>query len=377
MKSSKLTVLGLAVGVALVATGCSAAGGSATSSPSTAADKSLNIAYINLIDQNPSLKNAAEATQAAGTKVGDKVTLYDNQASPTVATQVAQLVAQAKPDVVLDWIPAPESGPAVYAQFSRANIKCIAIDIAIDPGCPLFNLDEVKLGTDAGKQLAADAKAKGWNGSNTTYIIAQNSRVGDAVNAVVRQGYVSFADNSTGFTKTTKDKITATTTTIGTNALQVDTGDEVDAAFTAIQNVLPSIPASNHIVLFGITDESAIGAINAFKNAGRTDYMVAGNGGDSAGLDLLRSNDNYVLEAGDFVPQWGQYEIAMAHAIDSGIKLPALTVAPSAVITKKNIDTYFDSKDNAIKLPALDPSAKYLVQTGILQKFNNIEGLTK
>jgi ABC-type sugar transport system substrate-binding protein len=397
MKHTRLVALGMTAGVVMLVSACSSSGGSSpagSANPSTgaaapvsteaagsagssapAALKPLNIAYVNLIDQNPSLKAAAEATQKAGATVGDKVTLYDNQADPAKTIQIAQLVAQSKPDVVLDWIPAPQSAAAVYAQFSRAKIPCIAVDIAIS-GCPLFNLDEVSLGTDVGKQLAADAKAKGWNGSNTTYIIAQNARVGDAVNAVVRQAYVSFADNATGFQKTTLKKITATTTTIGSNVLQVDAGDEVDAAFKAIQNVLPSIPKNRNIVLFGITDESVIGAIQAFKAAGRSDYIVGGNGGDAVGLDKLRSDPNYVLEGGDFVPQWGEYEIAMAHALTSGMKLPDWTVAPSAVITKDNVDEYFDAKENAIKLPPLDSSAQYLAQTGVLQKFNNVQGLT-
>ena len=39
------------------------------------------------------------------------------------------------------------------------------------------------------------------------------------------------------------------------------------------------------------------------------------------------------------------------------------------------IDTYYNSSDQIILLPPLADNAQYLKQTGILQKFHNVQGI--
>lgn len=250
----------------------------------------------------------------------------------------------------------------------RVNIKI--------PKCPWFNLDNELLGTQTGQELTNQMKAKGWDGSNTTFVIAQNAKVGDENNALERSGYLAVANALPGFTKTTLDKITAATTTISESVVQVDVGDAVDSAYKAMNNALQTIPANRHVVVYGITDESTLGAARALSAAGRNDILLAGNGGDKAGIEALRSNPNWGVESSSFVPQWGEYLMAMSHALVSGVKLPDKTTTPIAVITKANVDTYYQPTGAEVKtLPPLAPEDQYLVQTGVLQKFKNVGGL--
>ncbi len=44
------------------------------------------------------------------------------------------------------------------------------------------------------------------------------------------------------------------------------------------------------------------------------------------------------------------------------------------MLTKQNVDTYYTA-DNKIKLLPFPPEDQYLVQTGILQKFHNVQGV--
>lgn len=376
MKNRQFMTLGAAAtAMVMLVSACGSGGGSTASKSSDTTSSSLNIAYANITSKNPSLKGVADRIQSAGKVSGDKVSLYDNQSDPAQAVKVARLMVADKPDVILDWSPAPQIGNSLSAIFQRADVPCISVNIQI-PKCPWFNLDNPKLGTKTGKKLATQMKAKGWDGTNTTFVIAQNSKVGAENNSLERSGYLAVADALPGFKKTTLDKITASTTTISKSAVQVDTGDAIDTAYSAMKNALQTIPASRHIVVYGITDESTLGAERALKGAGRTDVLLAGNGGDEAGLKELRSNPAWVAESSSFVPQWGEYLMAMSHAVTSGMTLPGRTLAPMAVITKDNVDKYYKPGGAKVKmLPPLAKEDQYLAKTGVLQKFKNVSGL--
>lgn len=380
----RCALIAAATGLLITAAACSsgssgstsaagAATGAATSS--AASVKHLSLAYANITDANPSLAGVAQLISAAAKTAGDSVTLYNNNSDPSTATSVAQLIANAKPAVALDWSPAPQIGTSLSEIFTRASVKCIAVDIQIG-SCPWFYPENTTLGTQTGQALAAIMKQKGWTGSNTTFVIAQNSTVGDQNNDLERSGYLAVAHAISGFPAPALSAITATTTTLSSSAVQIDTGDEIDTAYSAMKTELQLIPASRNIVVYGITDESTLGAWDALKGAGRTNVLLAGNGGDPTGLSQLRTNPYWVAESSPFVPDWGEFLIAMAHALAAGIKVPASTPSPMAVLTKSNISQYYAAGSTTVKeLPPLSAQEQYLAATGVLQEFGNVSGL--
>jgi ribose transport system substrate-binding protein len=349
---------------------------SSAAASSAPAVKALSLAYANITSANPSLAGLATLISGAAKTAGDSVKLYDNNEDPNTAISVAQLMVNAKPDVILDWSPAPQIGASLNTIFTRGKVPCVAVDIQIG-SCPWFYLDDAGLGTSAGTLLAADMKAKGWNGSNTTFVIAQNALVGDQNNALERSGYLAVAHALPGFPTPALTGITATTTKLSTSAVQINAGDEVDTAFTAMKNELQTIPAGRHIVVYGITDESTLGAWRALSGAGRKDVLLAGNGGDPTGLAQLRGTPQWVAESSPFVPEWGEYLMAMAHALADGMTVPAQTDAPLAVFTKSNLSQYYPAGSDVVKkLPALSAGDAYLAKTGVLQKFGNVTGVS-
>ena len=77
-----------------------------------------------------------------------------------------------------------------------------------------------------------------------------------------------------------------------------------------------------------------------------------------------------------FATHWGQYLVAMTAAILGGIKPPPLTKSPQAVLIKDNVDKYYDADGKVKLLPQLVAENMYLKDTGVLQKFKNVEGLS-
>ena len=59
-----------------------------------------------------------------------------------------------------------------------------------------------------------------------------------------------------------------------------------------------------------------------------------------------------------------------------GIKPPSLTKSPQVILTKETVDKYYDTDGKVKLLPPLVPENLYLKDTGVLQMFHNVEGLT-
>ena len=172
------------------------------------------------------------------------------------------------------------------------------------------------------------------------------------------------------------EDITATTTTIGDTCIQVDGGGALEESFTAVKNALQTVPADRRILLYSINDDSTLGAWRAITEAGRQENtLVAGLGGSVAALGELRNNPQWVAEGSVFATHWGQYLIAMATAVLNGVEPPPLTKCPQIVLTADNVDDFYDAEGKVKLLPPLVPENEYLKDTGILQQFNNVQGL--
>jgi ribose transport system substrate-binding protein len=157
--------------------------------------------------------------------------------------------------------------------------------------------------------------------------------------------------------------------------LQFECESTIEGAYKNAKNKIQTIPASNHVLLYGSDSDCAEGALRALTEAGRaSNVLTCGLGPTPDGLTNTRTNASWLCEGSAFLDLWAEFLIAEAVAIKNGIKPPALTPCPQIMLTKTNIDTYYNA-DNTVKLLPFPPEAQYLVQTGILQKFKNVQGV--
>ena len=184
--------------------------------------------------------------------------------------------------------------------------------------------------------------AKGWTGEDTTVILVQNATAGEEVNHSVMYFYEAVAQDMPGMDQIAATDITRQTTTMGNNLIQVDGQSALEPSYTAVKNMLPTIPEGRHILIQTPNDDSAMGAWRAIEEANRVDdALIAGLGGGSEGLNQLRENPNWVAEGDIFFPYWGQYLVAMAIEMLKGDTPPERTAAPQVVLTKETVDQYY------------------------------------
>jgi len=378
----RLGLLALAASAALILASCSGGtgGGSGTNAPTTGTTNfsDVSIAYANGSSTGSIGVAIRDGMQSAADELGVQYSFYENNGDGPTAITNARLMVQEHPDVNVMYNLAEGSGEAVGKILTASGIPCISVNVKT-PGCPWINLSNKVSGEGAGEIIADEAAKRGWTADDTTVLTIQCSTCGVEVNNSVRYFYLTVAQKL-GMPTYPPDQINAQTTTLGSNLYQVDDQDlSLDKAYAAVQAALQSIPKDRHLLVFGVNDDTSLGAWRAISAAGRGDSaLIGGLSGLEEGLKQLRTNPQWVAEGSLFLPQWGEYVMAMAIAMNNGVKPPALTPFPQITMDKKTVEKYFpgDSTTAAL-LPPLVQDNKYLADTGVLQVFNNVEGLTK
>ncbi len=377
MKPSRiLGAVASAAALTLLATACSSSSSSSGAASSTSS-ANLKFDYANLTDSSGLFSLLQTDFVNSAKTAGVQLTTYNNNEDGQTALNNAQLMVNDHPSAILEYNVVSGLGRSLGDTFSRAKIPCIAVNIAAAP-CPLENLDNAGMGTDAAQVAVQYMKSKGWTGANTTVLFLQNATAGTAVNIAVREFYSDIANDIPGMTKMAASAISPTTTTVGSTGYQVNAGTGIDTAYSAVQQVLQGIPSSRHLVLFGINDDFALGGWQAIAGAGREkNSVVMGLGGSEPAMEQLRSNSQWIGEDMPFQQGWAEIGIAMGVAMAHGVTPPAVTYIPQTILTKSNVDKYFGSSNTTPKLlSALPAGDNYLLKYGVLQKFHNIEGLS-
>ncbi|RIK39441.1 MAG: hypothetical protein DCC58_15290 [Chloroflexi bacterium] len=370
----QVVLRGVALGLSLPAISWLLAACGGDDDDSGSGDKQYYFTFANVLESGELFVQLGNGVEEAARVQGVKFKRYNNNFDAETTLNNARLMVQEKPDLVLEYNGVEGIGESLRKIFDDAKIPFIAINVPI-PGGIWFNLVNKDIGADTAKVVVPIAQAEGWSAADTTVVIVQGSTAGVEVNDCVRYFYITVADLM-GMPNVAPEDITAETTVITENGVQVDGMGTLEASYTGVKNVLQTIPADRHILLYTINDDSTIGSWRAITEAKReANTIVAGLGGSVAALKELRENPRWVAEGSVFATHWGQYLIAMGIAVMNGVTPPPLTKSPQIVLTKETVDKYYDADGKVKLLPPLVPENEYLKDTGVLQKFNNVEGL--
>jgi ribose transport system substrate-binding protein len=364
--------------VALVLSACSTGG--ASSSGGIKGDSLKGVKFAFAISDSAA---SVDVTQAdvfvnQAKKLGATVHVYNNNGDAATMLSNASLMVASKPDVIVDYPSVANATDRVGQDFTSAGIPCIAINVPIK-GCSFFNFDETALADLGAEAMAKQMKARGWNGSNTTVIIGQASELGASVNIAVTSFYAKLSELVPGMTKVKASAIGPSTTKINSQGLQVDVGLTLDQGYSTVASALQTIPANRNIVIYTVADDATQGALRAISAQNRSSTtMASGYGGEPAAFSAIRAGSDWVTDQIGFFPYWGEFVLAMAVAMHNGVTPPPLTAPSQVVVDKQNIDTYFKKGTaDVTTMPPIPKESDYLLKTGILQKFGNIEGATK
>lgn len=352
---------------------------SSTSGGGGSSDKSsIVIDFANGTEDGQTYKGLEDTLTTAlkGVK-GVTLNKYNNNLSATALFQNVSTMIAEHPDVIIEVNPIADTGKRLSDQLKRSKIPCIAVNVPID-GCAFFNEDLPTMGKQLADAIAPLMKTRGWDGSNTTVIPVESAAYG-SLNDGLWEFVGPLSQQVPNMKPVKASDFTTSTTQLNDSILQVNTDYSTDAAFKVFATTLQSLPAGRHMVIDCIGDETCIGVYRAVKNAGRLgDAMIMGWGTTPAGMNLLRTDPAWVAESSNFFSYWGEFVAPMAIALAHGVQPPKQTNAPTTIITKDNVDDFFNTDGSIKQFPELPSEAHYLVTDGggILQRAGNVKGVS-
>lgn len=311
----------------------SATGSAASSTPATGSSTpatgsgGITIGFANPQDTQPVLQAFQQALTAAAQREGDKVIALNAALSVNQQVSDIQTLITDKVNVIIVF---PLAGPAlvpVLTQARKAGIKLIGYN-ALIPG-PKPPKSAAPFNTDLDQGIIVQGAQDAAN-----YVDAQLKGHGNVVGINIGAPVPSLD----AFVANYKADVTKGHSGVHWLGTAVDQTDSLSGGQTAMADAITRYHGKINAVM-AYTDESAIGAANALRQAGIKNVTIVGQQGNQDGINAIKAG----TIQGDIDTQpWKQaiYAFNMAKDLVAGKSLPPIIEFPSVFITKANLSSY-------------------------------------
>jgi ribose transport system substrate-binding protein len=300
----------------------------------------FTVGFANEATTAPFQINVQNSMEAGAKAAGDKLISLNNNYDDATALRNAQILANDKVDVAVEFQVDSKIAPAIAQTFKKAGIKwTISIDIP-QPGAIFFGANNYADGLLAGEHAGQYAKAHGWKPSQTYEILLNLPAAGPIPQLRMNGMRDGLAKAFPGMPKS--------------QVIQQSAGaGTTSAAQSVTASLLPRIPASDHIVIFGINDESSQGGLRAVQVAGReSSTIVSSQGADAVGLSEIKSDPHWIGSTAYFPEYYGKYIFALIKDLRAGKKVTPYVFMPRIYLSRANVAKYYPGKATvAVKPP--------------------------
>ena len=295
--------------------------GGSTSDSTSSADASAGgtIVFSPLGLQIPAMKQLSEGVQGYGQSKGYDVIVQDPKLDPQKqVTDLQAVIESGKADGVWSIAIAPPSMTAL-------------VQTALDKGVPM-----ILNGTP--QDYGLDGLVPGVSFSTIDYA-AEGKAAGEELGNCINERYdgssdVLFAESAPGtagkeeFETAVKDALAATAP--DAKIVSTITVSDRTAAQTDIGSALQGNP--DITAVFGQNDEGALGAVGAFKAAGKDVPCITEGGGNEETLAAVESGDIYAVVALQFADDMMQSFDALTAMIDDPEATGVQLTVPQKVV---------------------------------------------
>jgi len=317
-KHRRVAIAALAAGSLALLAACGS-GGTQAADGSTAGADNKTIVFSPLGLQIPAMKQLSEGVKAYGTEKGFEVIVQDPKLDPQKqVTDLLSMIDSGRAVGVWSIAIAPPSMQALVQSALEKNVPIIlngtpedyGLD-GLEPGVSFSTIDYAAEGSSAGEELG--------NCINERY---------DG------KGKVIFAESAPGtagkeqFEGAVKAALKATAP--DAEIVSTITVSDRTAAQTDIGNALQGNPDVNAV--FGQNDEGALGAIGAFKAAGKEIPCITEGGGNEESLAAVESGEIYAVVALQFAADMAQSFDALTTMIDDPEATGVQLTVPQEVV---------------------------------------------
>jgi ribose transport system substrate-binding protein len=256
-----------------------------------------------------------KATAAAGIDL----VVWDNDRNADTAIRNAEEMASSKVDLAIEFQLYEHVAPVISDILSRSEIPLISL---MNPhhGTVYFGVNNYRAGFSAGVALAEYA-TKHWDSEVDALVLLESPRAGRTIQSRL-VGALQGVQERLG---PLPEK----------SVLHLDGGGDKATSLAAAANVFKS-RSKKRVLVVGINDESAIGAVEAARQAGSgTDVAIVGHGGSMEIMDIVANPESACIGTVLFhAERYGADLLSFALPIVRGRSAPVVHYVPHEFMGK-------------------------------------------
>src|SRR5213594_1586249 len=224
-------------------------------------------------------KDVSAGLQRAAAAQGIELICVDNRYNPKVAQRNADILVREKVDLVIEFQTDEHVAPIVAAKYRDANIPLIAIEVP-HPGATYFGANNYEAGLIGGRYLGRWAR-QNWHSDVSEIVLLALERAGNLPKMRLTGMLVGMKEV---FPRLEQCKVS-----------HLDGDGKFGQSFEAMRRHL-RYSKSRRFLVGAINDPSALGALRAFQEAGRTDSCaIVGHNASLEGRAELRQSGTRLI----------------------------------------------------------------------------------
>ena len=268
-------------------------------------------------------KEVSAGLQRAAAAEGVELISVDNRYNPKIAQRNADVLVREKVDLVIEFQTDEQVAPIVAAKYREAGIPLIAIEIP-HPGATYFGANNYEAGLIGGRCLGRWAKHH-WHATVDEIVLVALQRAGSLPQ-------MRLTGMLVGMKEACPQLETCRVTSIDGNGVLGD-------SFEAMRRHLRASRA-RRILVGAINDPSALGALRAFQEVGRTDACaIMGQNASPEGRAELRQPDTRLIGSVAYFPEkYGDDIVALALDILHRKPVPPAVFVKHQLVTPDTVN---------------------------------------
>ena len=284
--------------------------------------RKLRFGYASQSSDMPFSVQVTESLKEAALQLGVDLLILDNRYDAATALENAEEFVRNRVDLVIEFQVEQEIAPMIADKIAGANIPLIAIDIP-HPHATYFGVDNYRIGVEAGECLARHALAQ-WDGCVEWTLGLDLPEAGHLVQSRI-----------TGAFEGVKSRIPALPVE---SYVRLDGRGFRDQSRKLISDFLQRHPGDKHILVAAATDTSALGALDAVREAKREEHVaIVGQDCIPEALEEIRSGVSALI--GSVSHETSSYGPSLMHlglALLRGQTVPPYNYVEHRMVTRES-----------------------------------------
>jgi ribose transport system substrate-binding protein len=268
-------------------------------------------------------KEVSAGLQRAAAAEGVELICVDNRYNPKIAQRNADVLVREKVDLVIEFQTDEQVAPIVAAKYREAGIPLIAIEIP-HPGATYFGANNYEAGLIGGRYMGRWAKHH-WHSAVDEIVLLALKRAGSLPQMRLTGMLVGMKD---ACPQLEHCRVTS-----------IDGDGVLGDSFEAVRRHLRA-SKSGRILVGAINDPSALGALRAFQEAGRTDACaIMGQNASAEGRAELRQPGTRLVGSVAYFPEkYGDDIVALALDILHRRPVPPAVFVKHQLVTPETVN---------------------------------------